>query len=114
MQVIEALFEKALNLEAPWKITKVDLNTEQGKITIRIDFPEGSLFRCSRCGSEATAYDTKEKVWRHLNFFQYECHLVVRVPRTDCKEDGALQVEVPWARQEPEVGALSSGLDTVI
>ena len=30
------------------------LDTEQGKITIWIDFSEGSLFRCSRCGNEAT------------------------------------------------------------
>ena len=33
-----------------------------------------------------------------LEFFQYACYLVVRVPRTDCKEDGKLQIEVPWAR----------------
>ena len=45
IQVIESLFEEALKLESPWKITKVDLDTEQGRITIRIDFPEGSSFR---------------------------------------------------------------------
>jgi transposase len=114
MAVIETLFETALKLESPWKITKVDLNTEQGKITIRIDFPEGSLFRCPRCGREVKAYDTKEKEWRHLNFFQYECHLVVRVPRTDCKEDGALQVEVPWARQEADWTQLFESLAMVL
>ncbi len=110
MQVVETLFEKALGLESPWKITKVELNIEQGKITIRIDFDEGSLFKCSRCGREAKAYDTKEKVWRHLNFFQYECYLVVRVPRTDCKKDGILQVEVPWARQGSDWTALFESL----
>jgi transposase len=114
IQVIESLFEEALKLESPWKITKVDLDTEQGKITIWIDFSEGSLFRCSRCGNEATAYDTKEKVWRHLNFFQYECYLVVRVPRTDCKEDGALQVEVPWARQSTDWTLLFESLAMVL
>jgi hypothetical protein len=45
------------------------------------------------------AYDTTEKEWRHLNFFQYACYLVVRVPRTDCPDDGILQIDVPWARE---------------
>ena len=27
------------------------------------------------------AYDTIEKEWRHLNFFEHECYLHARVPR---------------------------------
>ena len=34
------------------------------------------------------------------NLFQYACYLVVRVPRTDCPDDGILQIDVPWAREE--------------
>jgi len=60
--VIESLFEEALKLESPWKITKVDLDTEQGKITIWIDFSE-EFIQMFQCGNEATAYDTKEKVY---------------------------------------------------
>lgn len=98
MEVLESLFEKALKLEEPWKITRIEFAGEQGKIKVFIDFPRGSLFKCPKCKKEASAYDTTEKTWRHLNFFQYECYLVVRVPRTDCSEDGILQVELPWAR----------------
>jgi transposase len=43
-------------------------------------------------------HDLVEKRWRHLNFFQYECELVARVPRCRCEEHGVRQVEVPWAR----------------
>jgi transposase len=43
-------------------------------------------------------HDTVEKKWRHLNFFQYECELVARVPRVKCQKDGVRQVQVPWAR----------------
>ncbi len=95
MEVLEALFARALKLESPWTITKVEFSEEKGKIRIFIDFPRGSIFKCPRCQKEAKAYDTTEKEWRHLNFFQYECYLVVRVPRTDCTEDGILQVELP-------------------
>jgi transposase len=98
MDVLGSLFTRALNLEPPWKITKVDFNEKAGAIKISIDFPKGSVFRCPVCGKEVKAYDTTEKEWRHLNFLQYACYLRVRVPRIDCPGDGIRQIEVPWAR----------------
>ncbi len=34
-----------------------------------------------------------------MNFFQYRCELVAKVPRTWCRTDGVHQVQAPWARQ---------------
>jgi transposase len=34
-----------------------------------------------------------------MNFFQYRCELVAKVPRTWCRTDGVHQIQVPWARQ---------------
>jgi transposase len=102
MQVLESLFEKALKVESPWKITKIDFQEKEKRLYIDLDFPEGSLFPCPRCGKLATAYDTKIKTWRHLNFFQYECYLRVRMPRTDCPQDGPLRVDAPWARADAD------------
>jgi len=99
MEVLESLFAKALKLESPWKITKIEFHEGGGDIKIFVDFPRGSVFSCPACGKEVKAYDTTEKEWRHLNFFQYACYLVVRVPRTDCPDDGILQIDVPWARE---------------
>jgi transposase len=99
MEVLESLFAKALKLESPWKITKIEFHEGVGDIKVFVDFPRGSVFSCPSCGKEAKAYDTTEKEWRHLNFFQYACYLVVRVPRTDCPDDGILQIDVPWARE---------------
>lgn len=98
VDVLGSLFTKALKLEPPWKITKVDFNEKAGAIKIYIDFPKGSVFRCPICGKEVKAYDTTEKEWRHLNFLQYACYLRVRIPRIDCPGDGIRQIEVPWAR----------------
>jgi len=43
-------------------------------------------------------YDTAERTWRHLNFFQHETHLHARQPRVQCPSTGFKTVEVPWAR----------------
>ena len=98
MEVIESLFTRALKLEPPWKITKIDFDEKAGAIKIYIDFPKGSIFRCPVCDKEVKAYDTTEKEWRHLNFLQYACYLRVKVPRIACPGDGVRQIEVPWAR----------------
>ncbi len=87
MQVLESLFEKALKLEPPWRVKRIEFREEEKRLNVFIDFPRGSVFACSKCGKEAKAYDTTEKQWRHLNFFQYECYLIVRVPGIDCEED---------------------------
>ena len=102
MEVLESLFSKALKLERPWEITKIEFLEKDRKINIFIDFPRGSVFPCPKCKKEVNAYDTTEKRWRHMNFFQYACYLVVRVPRIECKENGILQIEVPWARDEAD------------
>ncbi len=99
MEVLESLFAKALRLESPWKITKVEFHEGKGVIKVFVDFPKGSVFCCPVCGKEVKAYDTTEKEWRHLNFFQYACYLTVRVPRIGCPADGILQIAVPWARE---------------
>src|SRR5207244_7061888 len=44
-------------------------------------------------------HDTIERRWRHLDFFQYRCELVAKVPRTWCRTDGVHQVQAPWARE---------------
>jgi transposase len=98
MELMTLLFEKALNLEPPWTVKNIDFDIERGVLNIVIDFPRSSSFPCPKCGKPSKAYDSTEKQWRHLNFFQYACYLTARTPRIECKQDGILQVEVPWAR----------------
>ena len=44
-------------------------------------------------------YDTVEKSWRHLNFFQHETYLTARVARVDCSKCGVRLIsDLPWAR----------------
>lgn len=65
------LFQMALGLTPSWKVVSCEFNLEKKRLEIEIDFPRGSTFPCPKCGKDGCkAYDTEEKRWRHLNFFQ--------------------------------------------
>lgn len=93
------LFQTALGLVPPWRVKTCRLDLEQKCLDIEVDFDRGNSFSCPQCGrSECKAYDTEERTWRHLNFFQYKTFLHARVPRVRCADCGILTVKVPWAR----------------
>lgn len=96
----EDLFRKALNIDDPWQLTKIDFNPDGKRIDIYLDFAHGTKFECPACNKPGcSAYDTKERVWRHLNFFQYKAYLHCKVPRIECTECGIHRIEIPWARK---------------
>jgi len=93
------LFALALGLNKPWYVVRNELDTAKSQLDIGIDFERGGTFPCSECGQTGCkAYDTEERRWRHLNFFQFNTILTARVPRTDCSRCGKRLVDVPWAR----------------
>lgn len=93
------LFQMALGLIPPWLVDRSTFDPEQKRLDIYIDFSRGGQFTCTGCGREGCkAYDTVDKVWRHLNFFEHVTYLHARVPRTDCPTCGIGLVCVPWAR----------------
>lgn len=79
----ESLFAVGHGITPPWEVVGVDFSQENKRLDIRINFPKGAQFACLVCGAEIPVYDTTEKTWRHLNFFQHEAYLTVRVPRTN-------------------------------
>jgi len=96
----EVLFGMALGIVPPWEVTEISFSKESNRLDVTIDFQRGATFVCPVCGASVPAYDTSEKTWRHLNFFQYEAYLHARVPRVNCPNGGCgvKQVQVPWAR----------------
>jgi transposase len=94
-----SLFQAALGLSDPWRVTSVEFDAEAKRLDLRVDFPKGSTFCCPECDRAGLkAYDTEEKTWRHLNFFQHQAYLTARVPRVECPEHNVRLVAVPWAR----------------
>ena len=96
----EDLFRRALNIDDPWILKSIDFDPDEKRIDLYLDFAPGTTFECPICNKpECSCYDTKEKVWRHLNFFQHKAFLHCRVPRVDCTQCGIHQIKIPWARK---------------
>jgi len=95
----EQLFQIALGIQEPIYITEIEFNAEH-ELHIYMDFRRGSKFTCPVCGAEhQDVYDTADREWRHLNFFQYKSYLHLRTPRVDCGSCGVHQITPPWARE---------------
>ena len=94
-----SLFTVALGLEKPWEVVDIKFSKDEGRLDLKLDFHKGATFPCPSCEEDrCSVHDTKERTWRHLNFFQYETYLHARVPRVRCGRCGIKQVEVSWAR----------------
>jgi transposase len=91
------VFETALGVSAPWSVASVDFDEVAKVLTILIDFKPGSRFAVSGHEGMHPVHDTVMKTYRHLNFFQHECHLQVRTPRVKLPSGSVRLVEPEFA-----------------
>jgi transposase len=90
------LFSAALGIQSPWTVEGVDFDESKRQLTIKVDFIAGSRFAQAEAAGEHPVYDTQVKRLRHLNFFQHECFLEVRVPRVRLPDGKVRLVEPDW------------------
>jgi transposase len=90
------LFASALGITAPWFVQTVAFDAGQRRLTIHVDFAPGSRFAHPKAPGEHPVHDTQVKRLRHLNFFQHECHLEVRVPRLRLPDGKVALAEPDW------------------
>jgi len=95
--VTEKIFESALGISTPWYIAGMNFEPRQKKLRIRVDFEVGTHFAVPGQAGDHPVHDTVTKTYRHLNFFQHECELEVRVPRVKLPDGSVRQVTPPWA-----------------
>lgn len=95
----EQLFEAALGVSSPWYVRETLFEAGARTLTIRVDFRAGSRFSHPEVAGEHPVHDTQTKRYRHLNFFEHECFLEVRVPRVKLPDGSVRLIEPPWAGQ---------------
>jgi transposase len=99
--MITDLFQQALAISDPWMIQSIEFTADSKRLDIHIDFKRGATFIDDGESGDSKkpykAYDTVQKTWRHLNFFQHECYLHARVPRIK-RDDGRIRlIPPPWS-----------------
>jgi len=99
--MMKRVFEQALGIQKPWVISKVNFDVKNKRLDVHISFEPGTRFEYlsedENIEGEFPVYDTKEKTWRHLNFFQHECYLHCRLPRVKPEDGKIRQIKPPWA-----------------
>jgi transposase len=90
----DKLFEAALGINAPWSVKSVEFDATAKLLTVLIDFAPGTRFGVPGVAGQHPVHDTVAKDYRHLNFFQHECHLRVRTPRVKLP-DGSVRIVEP-------------------
>ncbi len=114
----------ALNITDPWFVTDLKFDVESKRLDVYVDFKKGSTFSYEYVkyktetkketidGKEKEiktkieidretfdnlkAYDTVNKTWRHLNFFEHECYIHARVPRVKLPNGKTKLIKTPW------------------
>ena len=91
----------ALNVTGPWFVKDLKFDVESKRLDIYIDFKKGSTFNFFDKKEDREivglkAYDTSNKTWKHLNFFEHECYLHTRVPRVKLPNGKVKQIQTPW------------------
>ena len=97
----QKVFSLALGIKDPWYIKSLDMvpstkNPEILEMRVEVDFLEGSRFSYNGSEELYPVHDSRERVWRHLNFFQYRCYIQARVPRIILPDGKVKTVDVPW------------------
>jgi transposase len=100
---IEELFTQALGIKAPWNIIRLKFDPLENKLDVYIDFQRGAMFEIENPKTQVIehckAYDKVEKTWRHLNFFEYQCLLHIKVPRVKPSFGGIKMIFPDFAGQ---------------
>ena len=84
-----------------WLVTSIEFDELDSRLDLFLDFPAGARFGCPAKDCDRVScpvYDTADKTWRHMDFFQHKAFLHARLPRVRCPDHGVRQVQVPWAR----------------
>lgn len=91
------VFEAALGIAGPWSVASVEFDGGAKLLMVLIDFKPGSRFAVTGHEGVHPVHDTVTKTYRHLNFFQHECHLQLRTPRMKLPDGSVRLVEPEFA-----------------
>jgi transposase len=88
-------------------VYRVELYSRGERVDVWAVHEEGLRWACPECRTDLAIYDhAPERIWRHLDTFQFKMFLHARVPRVECPTHGVKQVSMPWAEAKSRFTAL--------
>ncbi len=106
----KTLYAKLLGLTSPWGVERVELKLAEGEVHVWVSLPPKQLWVCPDCLQAAPIHDHRERMWRHLDTFQYRTLIHARIPRLNCPTHGVRQLRIPWAEEGSHFTALFEAL----
>lgn len=97
--MLARLFEHSMGLGEEWRVADVWFESPESgdeELHIRVGRVPGRAVRCPECGTRCGVYDARERIWCHLDIWQFRTVVHCRVPRADCPEHGPRTVRMPW------------------
>jgi transposase len=91
------VLEAAQGIAAPWFVASAGFDGAAKVLTVLIDFRPGSRFEVPGQEGVHPVHDTVTKTYRHLSFFQHECHLQLRTPHVKLPNGTVRRVEPDFA-----------------
>lgn len=68
--LVEEHYKQLLGINSPWEISSVDLNIEEHRVDIVIEYTSDQG-PCPECGACCPKHDDRqERTWRHLDTMQ--------------------------------------------
>lgn len=91
---VSTAFNRLLQIPGA-SVTDVVIGQRDVLVTLR---PKNRLLQC-RCGRrQRSAYDRRERRWRHLDLAGCRLWLIYAIRRIDCPQCGVITETLPWAR----------------
>lgn len=101
------LYRQLLGLQEPWRVSEVEVNFQDIKVDVWVEWPPEGKAPCPECGAACAIYDHREeRQWRHLDTMQFQTILHCRIPRINCAEHGVKSIAVPWSEKNSRFTAL--------
>lgn len=92
------LYRQILGVVSPWEIEKIDLDMDNNRVDIYLQWPYKMEGICPECGKSCKIHDRREeRIWRHLDTCQLRTFIHCKIPRVKCDEHKTKTMEVPWA-----------------
>jgi transposase len=88
-------YQRLLGVEAPWKVTGVELDLEHQRVEIEVSCEVVEWV--DEAGKRAHLHGYEERRWRHLDTCQCKTWVKAKVPRVRYDDGSTQMVRVPWA-----------------